>query len=157
MAHFAQLDNTNTVIQVLAVHNNVLKDSNGIEQEFLGINFLKSLYGQNTNWKKTSYNTRGGKHYQTLKNITENLSINGIPLSLDQSKSFRKNYAGIGFKYDPQKDAFIPPKEFNSWILNENTCLWESPIPYPQVTVTEEGPSVEYKWNESILNWELIT
>jgi len=155
MAHFAQLDNNNIVTRVITVHNNVLKDSNGIEQESLGINFLKSLYGQDTNWKQTSYNTRGGKHYITTL-LPQTAGPEGLPLSSDQSKAFRKNYAGIGFTYDQQKDAFIEPKPYNSWTLNENTCTWEPPVPYPQITVTENGPSAIYKWNESTLTWDII-
>lgn len=91
----------------------------------------------NTVCKRTSYNTRGGVHYQ---------SDNNTP-SIDQSKAFRKNYAGIGYIYDEQRDAFIPPKPFESWILNEFSCLWEAPIPYPT-----DGK--RYIWNEDILNWE---
>jgi hypothetical protein len=89
-------------------------------------------------YKRTSYNTHGGIHY-----------TNGEP-SQDQSKAFRKNYAGIGFYYDEIRDAFIPPKPYPSWILNEDTCLWESPIPYPN-----DGNN--YIWNEEIGNWELNT
>jgi hypothetical protein len=81
-------------------------------------------------WIQTSYNTYGGIHL-----------LGGVPL--------RKNFAGIGYTYDKELDAFIPPKPFNSWILNEDTCLWESPIGYPQ-----DGRV--YNWNEENLNWELI-
>ena len=69
--------------------------------------------------------------------------------SADQSKALRKNYAGIGYTYDATRDAFIPPQPFNSWTLNEDTCLWDSPVPYP-----EDGKL--YKWNEEILNWEEV-
>ena len=85
-------------------------------------------------YKRTSYNTHGGIYY-----------TNGQP-SLDQSKAFRKNYAGIGYYYDSIRDAFIPPKPFPSWILNEDTCLWQSPIPYP-------NDGKRYTWNEEIGNW----
>jgi hypothetical protein len=90
-------------------------------------------------YKRTSYNTRGGIHYQADNNTP----------SLDQSKAFRKNYAGIGYYYDSIRDAFIPPKPFPSWTLNEETCLWQSPIPYPN-----DGKM--YNWNEEIGNWEEI-
>ena len=80
--------------------------------------------------KRTSYNTRGGVH-----------SEGGVP--------FRKNYAGIGYSYDESRDAFIPPKPFDSWELNEDSCLWEAPIPYP-----EDGNN--HIWNEETQNWELI-
>lgn len=132
MAHFAKLNNDNTVERVEVVVNDVLKDSNGIEQEQIGINFLKTLYNEpNSNWKQTSYNTVGGRHL-----------LGGIP--------FRKNYAGVGYKYDQQRDAFIPPKIYNSWILNEESCCWEAPIPYP-------NDDNLYTWNEEILNWEITT
>jgi hypothetical protein len=137
MASFAKLNSENIVEQVISVHNNELLD-NGIESEEKGIQFLKSLYGQDINWKQTSYNTRGGKHY---------LSDNS-KLSDTQNKAFRKNYAGINYIYDEARDAFIPPKLYNSWILNENTCLWEPPIPRPN-----DGQF--YKWNEETLSWNL--
>jgi hypothetical protein len=83
-------------------------------------------------WIQTSYNTHGGQHPE------------GRPL--------RKNYAGIGFTYDEQKDAFIPPKPFASWILNDETCLWNSPVPYPDDLGTEENRKF-YSWNEENLTW----
>jgi hypothetical protein len=130
MASFAKLNN-NIVERVESVVNEVLKDSNGIEQENIGIEFLKTLYNEpNAIWKKTSYNTSGGVH-----------SLGGKP--------FRKNHAGIGFTYDENRDAFIPPKPFNSWILNEQTCLWEAPTAYPI-----DGQ--KYIWNELTLSWNLV-
>jgi len=130
MAHFAKLNN-NIVERVESVVNQVITNSNGIEEEQLGINFLKTLYNEpNAIWKQTSYNTHGGVH-----------SLGGTP--------FRKNHAGIGYTYDENRDAFIPPKPFNSWILNEDTCNWNAPIPYPN----DEN---EYEWNESTLTWDLI-
>jgi hypothetical protein len=94
-------------------------------------------------WIQTSYNTRGGIHYQPNSNIP----------SEDQTKALRKNFAGIGYTYDKQKDAFIPPKPFNSWILNETTCLWEAPVAIPTADIQTKF----YSWNESILNWEIKT
>jgi len=130
MASFAKIEN-NIVITVESVVNDVIKDSNDIEQEQLGINFLRTLYNEpNAIWKKTSYNTNAGVH-----------SLGGTP--------FRKNHAGIGYTYDSQRDAFIPQKPYNSWILNESTCNWDAPVARPQ----DENM---YKWNEEILNWELI-
>jgi hypothetical protein len=134
MASFAKIGLNNKVIEVLAVHNNVLKDSNGIEQEINGIDFLTKLTGWAI-WKQTSYNTVGGVH-----------NNNGTP--------FRKNHAGIGYTYDEDRDAFIPPKPFNSWVLNEQTCLWEAPVIMP-TTVLEEDQY--YSWNDSIINWEIKT
>jgi hypothetical protein len=129
MASFAKIGLNSKVIEVLSVHNNVLKDSNGIEQEDIGIDFLTKLTGWAI-WKQTSYNTVGGVH-----------NNGGIP--------FRKNYAGIGYTYDETKNAFIPPKPFNSWILSEDTCLWNSPVDYPQ-------DDNRYTWNESTLTWDIV-
>lgn len=103
MAHFAQLDENNNVVQVIVVHNNELLDENGQENEFRGVAFCQSLFGENTTWYQTSYN-----------------------------RSFRKHFAGVGFTYDAARDAFIPPQPFPSWSLNTDTCNWESPVPYPQ-------------------------
>jgi hypothetical protein len=129
MASFAKIEN-NIVIAVHSVVNDVLKDSNGVEQENIGIYFLKNLHGWE-NWKQTSYNTHGGIH-----------SNGGTP--------FRKNHAGIEYTYDEDRDAFIPPKPYNSWILNESTCLWNAPVARP-----EDGNV--YFWNEQTLNWILQT
>ena len=132
MASFAKIGLNSKVIEVLSVNIEVLKDSNGVEQEVNGIDFLTKLTGYPI-WKQTSYNTHGGIH-----------SYGGTPL--------RKNHAGIGYTYDEDRDAFIPPKQYNSWILNEDTCLWEAPISKP----TEELENNQYYfWNESILNWEI--
>lgn len=127
MAHFAKLNAENYVIFVTVARDEDENREVEISQQTGEI------------YKRTSYNTRGGIHYQ---------SDNNTP-SIDQSKAFRKNYAGIGYYYDEIKDAFIPPKPFPSWILNEDTCLWDSPVPYPN-----DGKM--YRWNEDILNWEEI-
>jgi hypothetical protein len=129
MASFAKIGLNNKVIEVLSVVNEVLHDSNGIEQEVIGIDFLTKLTGYPV-WKQTSYNTHGGVH-----------DNGGTP--------FRKNHAGIGYTYDEDRDAFIPPKPFKSWVLNESTCNWQSPIPYPQ-------DNNKYKWNEQNQSWDLI-
>ena len=123
MAHFAKLGVGNIVEKVETVSNDVATT------EQAGVEFLQDLYKSRDVWKQTSYNTFGGEH-----------KLGGTP--------FRKNYAGIGFKYDRTKDAFIPPKPFNSWTLNEETCQWNSPIPYP-----EDGKN--YIWNESTQQWDL--
>ena len=118
MAHFAQLDENNIVIKVIVINNNELYDENGIEQEQKGIDFCKSLYGFDTVWKQTSYNA-----------------------------SQRKNYAGAGHKYDSDLDAFIAPKPFDSWILDEIKCQWMPPVPIPT-----DGM---YRWNEDSQSWQL--
>jgi hypothetical protein len=131
MASFAKLNSNNIVERVESVVNQVITNSNGVEEEQLGIDFLKTLYNEpNAIWKQTSYNTNAGVH-----------SLGGTP--------FRKNHAGIGYTYDSQRDAFISPKPFNSWILNESTCNWDAPVARPD-------DNNMYKWNEEILNWELI-
>jgi hypothetical protein len=129
MASFAKIGLNNKVIEVLSINNEVLRDSNGVEQENIGIDFLTKLTGYPL-WVQTSYNTKGGVH-----------SLGGTPL--------RKNHAGIGYTYDEDRDAFIPKKPFNSWVLNETTCLWESPVAYPN-----DGQS--YNWNEQNQTWDLI-
>jgi hypothetical protein len=128
MAHFAKIGLNGKVIEVQSVVNEVLYDSNKIEQESIGIDFLTKLTGWAI-WKQTSYNTQGGVH-----------RLNGTPL--------RKNFAGIGYTYDEDRNAFIAPKPFKSWVLNEDTCNWESPIPYPQ-------DNNIYKWNEQNQSWDL--
>ena len=135
MASFAKIGLNNKVIEVLSVHNEVLKDSNGIEQEINGIDFLTKLTGYPL-WKQTSYNTHSGVH-----------SNNGTPL--------RKNFAGIGYTYDEDRDAFIPKKPYNSWILNETTCLWEAPVAMPELTQEQIDNRNYYAWNEQIKNWEI--
>jgi hypothetical protein len=129
MASFAKIGLNNKVIEVLSVHNNELLDSNGVEQETNGIDFLIKLTGYPF-WVQTSYNTYGGVH-----------TDNGNP--------FRKNYAGIGYIYDEDRDAFIPKKPYNSWILNETTCLWEAPVAKPD-------DDNRYTWNEDTQQWDLI-
>jgi hypothetical protein len=123
MAYFAKLGTGNIVEQVISINNAVITDANGVEQEQLGNDFINKLYNTRDVWKQTSYNN-----------------------------NIRKNFAGIGYQYDQQRDAFIPPKPFNSWILNEDTCLWEAPVAKP---TTELEDNQYYSWNESIVNWEL--
>ena len=131
MATFAKIGLNNKVIEVHSVHNNVLKDAAGVEQEVLGIDFLTNLTGWAV-WKQTSYNTLGGVH-----------KLGGTP--------FRKNHAGKGFTYDEDKDAFIPKKPYTSWILNESTCQWEAPVAKP-----DSEPGQRYQWNEETKSWDEI-
>jgi phosphatidate phosphatase PAH1 len=124
MASFAKIGLNGKVIEVLSVVNEVLHDANGIEKEDIGVDFLTKLTGYPV-WVQTSYNS-----------------------------NFRKNYAGIGYTYDEDRDAFIPKKPFNSWILNEATCQWQSPVAMPTAELEENQ---YYSWNESIVNWEIKT
>jgi len=131
MAHFAKLGIGNIVEKVEVVSNDVATT------EQAGVEFLQNLYKDRAVWKQTSYNTKGGEHI-----------LSGTP--------FRKNYAGIGWKYDQTRDAFIPPKPFDSWTLNETTCLWEAPTPKPELTQEQIDNGNKYIWNETNQTWELI-
>lgn len=122
MAHFAKLDENNVVVFVTVGR----QEDDGKELE------LQERTGDV--YRQTSYNTRGGVHY-----------TDGEP-SADQSKALRYNYAGIGFTYDEDRDAFIPPKPYDSWVLDEATCLWTAPIPYP-------ADGYIYTWDESEGDW----
>jgi len=133
MAHFAKLGLNSEVIEVHVVDNGNLLDSDGNEQEQIGIDYLLGVHGGGT-WVQTSYNTFGGEH-----------SYGGTPL--------RKNYAGIGYTYNESIDAFIPLQTYVGWILNESICQWESPIPVPD----DEGPDKEYTWDENTQNWIVLT
>ena len=118
MAHFAKIGLNNKVINVVSVNDNVLLDADGVEQEVLGVQFLEGTTGWAL-WKQTSYNA-----------------------------NLRKNFAGIGHTYDEGRDAFIPPKPFNSWVLDETTCVYNAPVAKP-----DDGN--EYNWNEENQQWEI--
>jgi hypothetical protein len=118
MAHFAEIDANNIVVRVLVVPD---------EQEHRGQEFLSIDLGLGGSWFQTSYNTVGGFH-------------------IEGGTAFRKNYAGIGYTYDEARDAFIPPKPHPNWLLNEDTCLWESPVPYP-------ADGEPYTWDEESQSW----
>ena len=120
MAHFAKLNKENIVEQIIVINDEVLLDENGIEQDHIGIDLCKYLY-----------------NYQNFKRTYMDGSI-------------RKNYASIGYTYDENRNAFIPPKPFDSWTLNENSCLWEAPVAYP-------NDGQQYEWNEETTSWNLIT
>jgi len=120
MAHFAKINvNTNQVVHISVVDNWNIVDGEGNEVESIGIAYLESVHGSDSNfiWRQTSYNN-----------------------------NMRKNYAGIGMTWDAGRNAFIPPKPFNSWTLNEDTCRWDSPTPMPN-----DGKM--YSWNEETLSW----
>jgi hypothetical protein len=120
MAHFAKLDKDNVVTEVHVVNNIDMLAADGVESEAKGVQFLVDWSGGYTNWKQTSYNNR-----------------------------IRKNYAGIGYTYDAQRDAFIPPQPFPSWTLNEDTCLWDAPVAYPT-----DGE--RYQWDEATTSWVAV-
>ena len=122
MAHYAFLDENNIVTEVIVGKN---EGEEGIDWE----QHYGAFRGQPC--KRTSYNTSGNVH-----------RLGGTP--------YRKNYAGISYTYDAERDAFIPPKPYASWLLNETTCLWDSPVPYP-----DDGEW--YTWNEESQSWNLIT
>ena len=124
MASFAKLGVGNIVLKVEVVSNDIATS------EQAGIDFLNNLYNTRDVWKQTSYNTYAGVHL-----------LDGTP--------FRKNHAGIGYSYDQTRDAFIPPKPYNCWILNETTCLWEAPLVKP-----DDGQI--YNWNETTQQWDLV-
>lgn len=118
MAHFAKVED-GLVTEVLVISQDVVNSGE---------------FGDPSLWVQTSYNTRGGVHY----------GPDGQP----DGPGLRKNYAGIGFAYDPLLDAFIPPKPYPSWLLNTETCLWEAPVPYP-----DDGKY--YLWDEDAIAWVL--
>jgi hypothetical protein len=125
MAHFAKLNSDNEVIHVSVVDNWNCVDGSGNEQESIGVTYLHSVHGveEGITWKQTSYNG-----------------------------NIRKNYAGIGMTYDSGRDAFISPKPYPSWILNESTCRWEAPVPLPSDSGTGNPPKM-YNWDEATVNW----
>ena len=134
MAHFAKLGINSKVIGVEVVADADCKNADNNEDETVGIQFLENIHGWPL-WKQTSYNTQANVH-----------SLGGTP--------FRKNYAGIGHTYDEDRDAFIPPKPYASWVVNETTCIYEAPVTYPSVT-TYGDPAKPYEisWDETNTRW----
>ena len=129
MAHFCKLDENNIVTQVIVVANEDTTDTNGVEVEEIGVAFCKKLLGAETNWKQTSYNN-----------------------------NFRVRYAGIGYSYNAELNAFIAPKPFESWTLVEETADWQSPVgPAPTLTEAQVESRSFYKWDEENLAWVLET
>lgn len=127
MAHFAELDENNVVLRVIVVHNNELM-VDGVESEARGIAFCQTLFGSDTRWIQTSYN-----------------------------RNFRKNYAGAGYFYDSDRDAFIAPSPFPSWVLDEETCWWKPPVAPPDDAIARnEDPNYTYDWDETQVNWVLV-
>jgi len=128
MAHFAKIGTGNIVLRVHTIHNNEAPT------EEAGQEFLRRTHKNKDTYKQTSYNTYGGVH-----------TLGGTP--------FRKNYAGIGYQYDQTRDAFIAPKPYPSFVLNEDTCLWEAPVAYPDDGKTQRRDGKDYEWNEETTNW----
>jgi hypothetical protein len=128
MAHYAEIDALQRVIRVLVVDNVDTQDKEGTEVDSIGMKYLNTAFGGT--WLRTSYNTHGGVH-----------SLDGTP--------FRKNYAGVGFTYDQARDAFIPPQTYPSWLLNEDTCQWDAPTPYPD-------DDKKYEWDEATTSWKEV-
>ncbi len=126
MAHFAKINSENLVTEVIVINNDVILDSNGEEQESLGVDFCKQIYGDGT-YKQTSYNSK-----------------------------IRKNMATVGSTYDTSRDAFIRPKRYSSWVLDESTCRWIPPVEQPSDSEANGG-NVLYHWDESSNNWKVST
>ena len=146
MAHFALVNNKG-IVETVQVINNAVLDAGGEfpDSEPSGQAFQASLglAREDAVWLQTSYNTYDGVHYTTDE------EGNRVP-SEDQSKAFRKNFAAIGYTYDEERDAFIPPKPFESWVLNEDSCLWEAQVPYPI-------DGAIYFWDEETTSWIEVT
>ncbi len=134
MAHFAELDENNVVKRVIVVNNNDCCDEKGVEKEEIGIAFCKKLLGGR--WIQTSYNAHRGRRVDPNTNDTTN------------RKGFRGNFAGIGYIYDEELDAFIPPKPYPSWILDKETFSWKPPKPLPD-------DDKLYVWSEKKNEWVL--
>ena len=139
MAHYAKIGINSKVLSVEVVADADTYNADGVEDEAVGIQFLTRIHGWPL-WAKCSYNTRGGKHYDAEGNE-----------SADQSKAFRKNYPGIGWTWDQDKDMFYSPNSFPSWTLNETTGMWEAPTPYPSEPYPEGV--TWYSWDEATLSW----
>lgn len=133
MSHFAELDENDRVIRVI----------NCTQEDIVN----SSLYGNPENWVQTSYNTRAGKHYAPNSDVE------------DDKPPLRMNYAGIGYYYDRKRDAFIPPQPYPSWVVVEETCLWEAPVPEPtrDMLLNENGENDGswYEWNEEDKTWDV--
>lgn len=129
MAHFAQLDENSIVTRVLVIEQDEIETGD---------------WGDPYSWYQTSYNTRGGIYYTPNTDTPDP----------DQSKAFRKNYAGVGYTYDSGRDAFYAPKPYPSWVLDEFSCEWQAPVPYPDVD--PDDPKF-YVWDEETVSWVEVT
>jgi len=143
MAHFAELNENNVVIKVHALHDAMAPT------EVVGQEYLRKIHKTDHRYIQTSYNTHGGKYY---------MSTNPRELAYDQSKAFRKNFAGIGYKWDDARNAFIAISPWPSWILDEDTCFWKPPIPNPGGKSGRDGlkETQQYGWNEDTKSWVIL-
>jgi len=143
MAHFAKLSEDNIVLSVEVVADADTTNDQNIEDELTGITFLQGVHGW-TNWKKCSYNTHGGKYYNS----------DGT-LASDQTKAFRKNYPGIGYTYNSSLDMFVSPKPegMTSWVMDEDIGSWKPPVDHPTTEVYGENIPLTLGWDEANLRW----
>ena len=118
MAHYAEIDDNNIVLRVVVIRNEDQQDANGVDDEVMGVAYCKSIFGEDTKWLRTSYHG-----------------------------SVRKNYACAGYAYNPSLDAFVPPKPYPSWVLNETTATWDAPAVIPN------DAGNYYTWDEATLSW----
>jgi len=152
MAHYAKLDENNIVVKVNVIDNQEV-ENNGGDRSAQAEQYVSDTYGGGT-WKQTSYNTNIGRYYNPETGLEDE----------DQSKAYRKNYAGIGYIYHSDIDAFSPPKPYESWTLNSTTARWQPPVQFPTITTTGTtltgplGVSYEqiydYYWDEDNTRWK---
>ena len=149
MAHFAKIGDTSKVLTVDVVNNSDVLNGDGVEEESVGQKYLEKHNNWPAQmWIQTSYNTRGGKHYDNKTG----------ELSADQSKTLRGNYAGLGFTWDEDNNIFYGKKPYASWVLNTTTASWHSPIgDAPELTEEEKTANSHYNWNEEGQSWDLKT
>ena len=149
MAHFAKLGSNSRIISVLTLDNKDMLNADGVEDESVGQQYLQFHNNWPAQmWIQTSYNTRGGKHYENKTG----------ELSADQSKALRGNYAGIGHIWDEDNNIFYGKKPHASWVLNTTTASWHSPIgDAPELTDEEKAANSHYEWNEADKSWDLKT
>ena len=165
MAHFCKINGSKVVERTIVIADSNCVNADNVENDASGQDYINNTLNLSGTWLRTSYNTLRGKYYNTDRTEAD-----------DQSKMFRGNYAGIGYTYDESLDAFLPPKPYSDWNLNNSTFSYDPPISFPSVTTyddsgtekkyvitwsTSEGTWVasdhnlnDYKWNNSSSAWE---